>query len=185
MGLQASSDQAAAAKGLALTTLVGTVVRDARILALSLVTCAFEGSMYLFVFFWSAALKSGRLASDSPEDLPYGLIFSSFMCAMMAGSALFTHLNTAQATHGPVSMLLAVILLASACQGLAANLRDERLLFWTFCLLECCIGVYFPAMACLKSKLVEDTSRGRVYSILRLPLNIFVVVAHSLDAEGR
>lgn len=171
-----------AAKGL--TAALAAVVGDAHIVTLSLVTCAFEGTMYLFVFFWSAALKSGRLSPDAPDDLPYGIIFSSFMCAMMAGSSLFAHLDGGTARHGAASMLLSVLLIASCCSGLAATLRDERLLFWAFCLLEGCIGVYFPAMACLKSKLVEDTSRGRVYSILRLPLNVFVVAAHSMDVEG-
>lgn len=141
--------------------------------------------MYLFIFFWSAALKSARVASGSTEDLPFGLIFSSFMCTMMAGSAIFTRFNVGQrTTQGSADVLLNVTLLVSCCQGLAVILRDEKLMFWVFCLIEGCIGAYFPTMACLKSELVEDGIRGRVYSILRFPLNVFVVVAHSLDEEG-
>ncbi|KAJ6443878.1 glucokinase [Purpureocillium lavendulum] len=39
-------------------------------------------------------------------------------------------------------------------------------------------------MAVLKSQVVEDDFRGSIYSSLRLPLNLFVVVVHGLDREG-
>ncbi|KLU92993.1 hypothetical protein MAPG_11936 [Magnaporthiopsis poae ATCC 64411] len=39
-------------------------------------------------------------------------------------------------------------------------------------------------MGLLKSEAVEDGVRGRVYSVMRFPLNVFVVVAHGLDEEG-
>lgn len=46
------------------------------------------------------------------------------------------------------------------------------------------MGAYFPSMASLKGKLFQDGSRGRIYGILRLPLNLFVIAAHSLAEEG-
>lgn len=142
--------------------------------------------MYLFIFFWSAALKSARLQSGSAEeDIPYGLIFSSFMCAMMMGSAMFTLQTSAKTAQSTTGMLMTVTLLVACCLSLAAMLQQEHLLFWALCLLEGCIGAYFPSMAHLKSELIEDGIRGRVYSILRFPLNVFVVVAHSLDVEGK
>lgn len=162
-------------------------LRDPKILALGLTTCVFEGTMYLFIFFWSAALKNardtafGRIASGG--ELPFGLIFSSFMCAMLAGSALYGHLRGGRTSNA--DMLLAVVVIVSGCLGIVANVRDERVLFLLLCLIEGCIGVYFPAMASLKSQLVDDDIRGRVYSVLRAPLNVFVVVAHCLDEEGK
>lgn len=80
--------------------------------------------------------------------------------------------------------MMAVALVVSGCLSVAAMLRHESLVFWALCLLEGCVGAYFPAMAYLKSEAVEDGVRGRIYSILRFPLNVFVVVAHSLDEEG-
>lgn len=160
-------------------------MKDPKILFLGLTSCVFEGTMYLFIFFWSAALKSARSASGLNEDLPFGFIFSSFMCSMMAGSALFTYLNIPErSTQYSADLLLNVTLIFGCCLWLSVVLWDERLKFWVFCLLEGCIGVYFPAMSCLKSGLVEDGIRGRIYSILRVPLNVFVVTAHSLDQEG-
>lgn len=141
--------------------------------------------MYLFIFFWSAALKNARdIASGglSSTDLPFGLIFSSFMCTMLAGSAIFSRLRRRNTSSSEI--LLGVIVVVSSCLGLVVNVQDERFLFIAFCIIEGCIGVYFPAMASLKSQLVNDDIRGRVYSVLRAPLNVFVVVAHCLDEEG-
>lgn len=157
---------------------------DGRILVLALVSTFFEGTMYLFVFFWSAALQSAHARTGSSAALPFGLIFSSFMCAMMAGSALF---SLAVPTHTPYSasrMLLVAVLVTSCCLLGAVVFEDEKVLFWHLCMIELCIGAYLPSMSYLKSDVVEDRVRGRVYSLLRLPLNLFVVVAHTLDQEG-
>jgi hypothetical protein len=172
---------------------------DSSILALGITSCIFEGSMYLFIFFWSAALKSAHLASataaTNPQglahpvaiqpwanDLPFGLIFSSFMCAMMAGSAVFSFFYPTK--QNSASILMHCVLLTSVCFSCTTMLTDERLVFWGLCFIEACVGIYFPSMSLLKSEVVEDGVRGRVYSILRAPLNIFVVIVHVLDQEG-
>lgn len=166
-------------------TAVSTILGDKKILALGITSCFFEGAMYLFIFFWSAALKSARTRSGSDEELPYGLIFSSFMCAMMAGSAFFSLSTPTHTRESTTLMLMAVTLLASVCLSGAVLLENENLLFWALCAVEAAIGAYFPTMSFLKSEVVEDGVRGRVYSILRFPLNVFVVLVHSLDQEGK
>lgn len=160
------------------------VLADRRIWGLGLTSTFFEGTMYLFVFFWSAALKSARLRSGSEEELPFGIIFSSFMCAMMAGSALFSLAVPRHTKESTSGVLMIVVLTTSCCLSAAVLLESEHALFWALCMVELCIGAYFPSMSYLKSEVVEDGVRGRVYSVLRLPLNLFVVVAHSLDQEG-
>ena len=143
--------------------------------------------MYLMIFFWSAALKSARAGSAAGgggAELPFGLIFSSFMCAMMGGSLFFSLFAGKHNRESAAFVLLSDLLLASACLSAATLFADERLLFWALCVFEACVGAYFPSMSYLKSEMVDDGVRGRVYSILRFPLNVFVVVAHSLDEEG-
>ena len=140
--------------------------------------------MYLFIFFWTAALKSAHAQSGMMEGLPFGLIFSCFMCMMMLGSRLFTVYLPLQDSIAAPHMLLVLTAIASSCLFLSILSPDERLTFWAFCLFEGCIGVYFPCMAVLKGKIVEDGVRGKVYGMLRLPLNVFVVVTHSLAEEG-
>lgn len=166
---------------------ITTILSDSRIFSLGITSCFFEGAMYLFIFFWSAALKSARVKSGGPladEDLPYGLIFSCFMCAMMGGSAFFGLFSANHTRESAAYVLMSVTLLASSCLSAAVVLENEMGVFWALCAIEASIGAYFPSMALLKSEVVEDGVRGRVYSILRFPLNVFVVVVHSLDQEG-
>jgi len=49
---------------------------------------------------------------------------------------------------------------------------------------EAMVGMYFPSVGSLKGKWVEDGVRARVYGILRVPLNVFVVVSLALVKEG-
>lgn len=141
--------------------------------------------MYLFVFFWPAALGSARVKSGYQDDLPLGLIFSSFMCAMMAGSSISTTRNALFSNSITMDTLSFIFIIASAAFAVSTMLGHEHLLFWAFCVIEGCVGIYFPRMALIKSNVVDDSVRGGVYSTLRLPLNIFVVVVHSLDRDGQ
>ena len=102
----------------------------------------------------------------------------------MLGSRLFSAFMPSQDSTTAPHLLLILTATASSSLFLSILATDERLTFWAFCLFEGCIGVYFPTMAGLKGKIVEDGVRGKVYGMLRLPLNIFVVVTHSLAEEG-
>ncbi len=59
-----------------------TMLADQRIALLGAMQSLFEASMYTFVFLWTPAL------SPNGEKLPHGVVFSCFMTACMAGSAL-------------------------------------------------------------------------------------------------
>ncbi|PHH72516.1 hypothetical protein CDD80_4486 [Ophiocordyceps camponoti-rufipedis] len=160
-----------------------TIVKSKRFSALAIATCCFEGAMYLFVFFWTAALNSARLQAGVEKELPLGLIFSSFMCAMMAGSLISTPVK-APSRQSATTDLCLTMAIGSSSLSCAVLFDDERIVFWAFCVLEATVGAYFPIMGFLKSELVDDDRRGHVYSAVRLPLNLFVLVAHSLDEEG-
>lgn len=153
--------------------------------ALIFASSCFEGAMYLFVFFWSAALKSVRVKSGYQDNLPFGLVFSSFMCAMMAGSSISTTRIASSSNGMAMDTLLFIFAIASAAFAVSTMLDRECLLFWAFCVIEGCVGAYFPRMALIKSNVVDDSVRGGVYSALRLPLNTFVVAVHGLNRDGR
>lgn len=158
--------------------------------------------MYLFVFFWSAALKSSHAIShpDSQSPLPFGLVFATFMAAMMIGSMVYSLASSAptaprrpsiigllrpNTSKNDVSSLLASAIAVSAISLLLTVLiRDEKITFWCFCLFEACIGVYFPSMGEQRGHIVDDGVRAKIYGIMRIPLNVFVVVALSLTQEG-
>jgi hypothetical protein len=70
------------------------------------------------------------------------------------------------------------------CFFIPGHIRDERLTLWCFCIFELCCGAYYPVMASLKGKLIDDGLRASVYGMLRVPLNVFVVLALSTTKEG-
>ncbi|RDA84583.1 hypothetical protein CP532_1102 [Ophiocordyceps camponoti-leonardi (nom. inval.)] len=162
---------------------IETVLTNKKISVLTFATCCFEGAMYLFIFFWTAALTSVRLQAGIDDKPPLGLIFSSFMCAMMAGSLVSATVKTPSRQSAMMVLYLAMVI-GSGSLSCAVLFEDERKLFWAFCVLEATIGAYFPAMGFLKSEYVDDKMRGHVYGALRLPLNLFVLTAHMLDREG-
>ncbi|KJY00499.1 major facilitator superfamily transporter domain-containing protein 5 [Zymoseptoria brevis] len=153
-----------------------------RLMILGLTTAVFEGSMYVFVFLWTPALTSSRDASGYGGDLPLGLIFSSFMCAMMIGSMTFTALSARG--FAPVRLLVDV-LTGAACALLVPVLWHQELVtFGSFIFFEMAVGIYFPVMGKLKSDWVRDSVRAKVYTWMRLPLNLFVFVALGVTKEG-
>lgn len=148
--------------------------------------------MYLFIFFWSAALKSAHKISNptnvetGSRDLPFGLIFATFMCGMMLGSLSFSLATSITRTN----WLSTANMLSMAIAGTAISLmitifiKSETITFWCFCIYEMCVGIYYPSMGCQKGKIIDDGVRAQIYTILRIPLNVFVVAALSLTAEG-
>jgi MFS transporter, MFS domain-containing protein family, molybdate-anion transporter len=176
--------------------------------------------MYIFVFYWSAAMESAhelsapvepspsataRAATDSigtETHIPFGVIFATFMAAMMLGSLLFSHLSSPlpsslsdtktnafsryiKTLHtSPSTLLTLAILLSSTSLLLSVLLKSESLTFWAFCIFEACIGVYYPSMGAQKGRIVDDGVRANIYGLLRIPLNVFVVVALTTTVEG-
>ena len=141
--------------------------------------------MYLFVFFWSAAIVSARQVVGVTNDPPFGIIFACFMCAMMAGSLLWSTMSSSHDVASASHVLQIAITFASVALLSAIVLMSrEHLVFWAFCVVELCVGMYFPSMNFLKSNIVEDSSRAMIYSFIRLPLSTFVVVAHAFAEEG-
>ncbi|KAI7106218.1 DUF791-domain-containing protein [Hortaea werneckii] len=173
------------------------ILRDRRLLTLVLTTTAFEGSMYLFVFFWSPALKAARASSASARrislenggenvpGLPFGLIFASFMSAMMLGSMATSAMNLTSNLKTSSRLTLHTVALAAIALIVPVLAKSsETGVFWAFALFEICVGMYFPAMSKLKSEVVEERVRGKVYGMMRVPLNLFVVLALGSTKEG-
>lgn len=160
-----------------------TVLYDKRILTLMATTTIFEGSMYLFVFFWSPALKSSRVASGNLAAPPFGMVFSCFMCAMMLGSMIFGSIDMRH-EKDPARLMLDIVALAANSLLIPALATNETAVFWCFALFELSVGLYFPSMSRLKSDIVADAVRGKVYGMMRLPLNVLVVCTLSMTREG-
>ncbi|KAM7199446.1 Protein of unknown function (DUF791) domain containing protein, partial [Rhypophila sp. PSN 637] len=173
------------------------ILSDPKILCLGLASTIFEGSMFLFVFFWTPALRSTITSSSSTSTLPYGVIFASFMASCLASSLAFNTFMSGSSssdtqkdkkTNQPVIahpiLLLILLGISSVTFFVSAHPSSEQTAFWVFCLYEAAVGAYWPTMGTLKGKLIDDGIRSQVYGFLRVPLNVFVVVSLMLAGDG-
>jgi hypothetical protein len=142
--------------------------------------------MYLFVFFWTPALKAGQTQNGSTPvvALPLGMIFACFMGSVMLGSLAFNLLVSKRQLISHSRLLTIIFATASSSLLVTVVVKDEKLTFWSFCLFEACVGMYWPSVGYLKGRFIGDGVRARVYGMLRILLNIFVVVALALIKEG-
>lgn len=171
------------------TTNLSWILSDPKVLALGLASTMFEGSMYLFVFFWSPALNAARDAdATAGGGLPYGVIFASFMATTLAASLAFNLVMERKLVRYSVLMIgilaAADLCFAALSTSSSGRSRSEQATFWLFCAFEACVGVYWPCMGYLKGRLIEDGARARVYSVLRVPLNLFVVISLFLTRDS-
>lgn len=169
-------------------SLLMNVTADKRLWALAITSCFFEGSMYLWIFFKFPALRLAHQLNGKGSDLPFGMIFAALMCAMMLGSIFFTWYSALPPSRwvvSPSTLLSVSLMVASCCFLIPVLIRDEAITFWCFCIFEACVGIYFPTMGNLKEKIVNDGVRAKVYGVLRVPLNVFVVVGLGLTKDGK
>ncbi|KAI0395249.1 DUF791-domain-containing protein [Xylariaceae sp. FL0594] len=166
-----------------------SILRQPYIIVLGLITTMFEGSMKLFVSGWIPTLSSAHKSTSGNQqfhsaavsDLPYRTIFSSFKAASMAGTLgynLIMHRRILKYS----GLLICVFLVANLCfiklaAGSSTTADSETAAFWLFCLLEACAGMYGPCVGYLKAHLVTDRARTSVYSLMRLPLDVLVIVS--------
>jgi MFS transporter, MFS domain-containing protein family, molybdate-anion transporter len=124
--------------------------------------------MYIFVFMWTPALTS---ESDQVE-LPFGLIFSTFMVSCMAGSSMFSM----QVEKYKCEQLGVVVFgVAATAMALIAFSSSVTIKSIAMNLFEMTVGMYFPIMGTLKGHIVPENKRAAIYNLFRIPLNFIVV----------
>ena len=137
------------------------------ILLAGAVISLFEGSMYIFVFNWTPAI------TGSDAHPPFGLIFASFMIACMGGSSLFAILTR----HGlaPERLLVYVFLGSAVALLLPLVFTSTLMTLVAFLLFEAAVGMYWPSIGTVKSRVVPEETRATIYNIYRVPLNAIVL----------
>jgi len=128
---------------------------------------------------WTPVLKSFIVDPDPEKgELPYGIIFSTFMVSCMTGSSLFSIL----VQRLSVEKLGVGILVVGAISMLSVALRiNETVSFIALNLFEVCVGLYFPTMGTMKGSIVPENKRAAIYNLFRIPLNFIVVVSLLAD----
>lgn len=165
-----------------------TTDTDGRIWALTFVTCCFEGTAFLVIFLWPSVLQGAHEAASAdadPVEIPYGVIFGSFMAAMIIGALFFSTSSKAMKTPAaPVWLLLGAIFLACLSLLLLSVLEVEVPLYFSFLTFEVANGIYVPSMAYMRGLVVDSKSRAGIYGLMKIPLFIFVILALGITAEG-
>ena len=139
------------------------------------------------------ALSTNIVDNNDASNIPFGVIFATFMAAMMLGSLAFSYTASSNPSSifssksnflTPSTLLTISMAVASSSLLLSVLFKNEAISFWCFCIFEACIGIYFPSIGAQKGCIVDDGVRAKIYGILRIPLNIFVVVSLTTTVEG-
>ncbi len=158
---------------------LNTTLRNREILLCGIISSLFEGSMYIFVFMWTPLLKSLSLKAD---DLPFGVIFATFMVCCMTGSSIFSIF----VEKYPVEKLGIVVFgVGSLAMAIVALEISETLCFLGMNLFEICVGMYFPIMGTMKGGIVPEDKRAAIYNLFRIPLNFIVLFSLLTDLTPR
>jgi hypothetical protein len=153
-----------------------TTMRNRDIMLCGVISSLFEGSMYIFVFMWTPLLKA--FISDPKDELPFGVIFSTFMVCCMTGSSLFSIL----VEKFPVEKLAIVIFaVAAMAMGIVGLSISDTVSFLGMNLFEVCVGMYFPIMGTMKGGIVPEDKRAAIYNLYRIPLNFIVLFSLLTD----
>jgi len=143
-----------------------------RVLLCGALVSFFESSMFIFVFSWTPALTPG---SDHAK-VPGGLVFATYMMACMSGSSVYSLCCGRFHITAIVGVIFAVAATAMAVPSIGGISEENKLRnFLAFVLFEFSVGGYFPAVATMKSELVEETHRNTIYNVFRTPMNLIVV----------
>ena len=122
---------------------------------------------------WTPALTD---AND--VQLPFGVIFSTFMVCCMAGSSVFS-INCDQYKGellGAVTFAIGAVSMAMV--ALTTNMTVK---FLAMNLFEMTVGMYWPIMGTLKGTIVPESMRAAIYNLYRIPLNFIVLFSLLTD----
>lgn len=154
-----------------------TTLRNRDIMLCGIISSLFEGSMYIFVFMWTPLLKA-FIEKPDEDELPFGVIFSTFMVCCMTGSSLFSILV---GKYSVETLGIGIFAVGSIAMGIVALEINETSSFLGMNLFEMCVGMYFPIMGTMKGGIVPESKRAAIYNLYRIPLNFIVVLSLLTD----
>eukprot|EP01065_Artemidia_motanka_P019677 TRINITY_DN23465_c0_g1_i1.p1 TRINITY_DN23465_c0_g1~~TRINITY_DN23465_c0_g1_i1.p1 ORF type:complete len:577 (+),score=142.11 TRINITY_DN23465_c0_g1_i1:80-1810(+) len=155
-------------------------LRDPAVCLLGLTQSLFEAAMFAFVFMWTPALDP----LDKGE-IPHGLIFACFTVSLCVGATVFDAATAQQ--QRPEALLGYVYLVSAATMSVPALAPSggsgRAMRVASFCVFEACVGVFWPSIGLLRSRLLPEEVRATLINVFRLPLNLVVVAL--LAASGK
>jgi len=149
---------------------MAVIMNDKRVMLAGVVNSIFEGSMYSFVFMWVPTLIS--VLGVFP---PTGLVFASLMCCISLGGLLFSP-SILLRKFSAEGVGVIAFLVGAAALSIPVFRTDLLSVLVAFLVFETCVGIFFPLMGLLRSRVIPDEVQGTVMNIFRVPLNMLVVI---------
>lgn len=147
--------------------------------------------MYLFVFIWVPTLQESSLDANLPLGYIFSAFMVSMMLGSLLYTYITAHWFTPASTsglqkhtrsasvsslsaqgdsslvlHAQLSSLVcaasAVTFAACVSVGKGKGEQGEHLKFWSFCLFEACVGMYYPVQGMLRGSLIANEHRATV-----------------------
>jgi len=153
-------------------------VTNKNIFTLSIVQSLYEGVMYLFIFIWTPALNF--------LQPPLGLVFASFMLALMIGSKIYSILLERNYLDSKKILQLSTFLanvsflmctMAVSDMFINYPLYAIKTCYLFFIMYEISIGMYLPSMTYLKSQVIPENIRVTLSNIIKVPSNVFICLS--------
>ena len=120
----------------------------------------------------SRALRTPAFSAGAETAPPVGLIFATFMVACMGGSSFFA-LVSGRISYEPLLRNAFVVAAAALARSLYSSQTVALLI--SFLAFEAVVGVYWPAIGTIKSRVVPEEARATIYNLYRVPLNCVVL----------
>ena len=159
-----------------------TIMSDEMIFLIGAVEALFESVIYVIIFLWTPILDH--------QNPSLGIIFSCFMVCILIGQAVFQILSSRSV---PVPLLL----LISTAIALVANLLlvfstdpgsqtaqfRAKFSFINFLLFQLGVGLYFPSMGYLRSRIIPEAHSWSIMNVFRVPINLISCIVLMLLHE--
>lgn len=145
--------------------LSGSIKIDKNMWVLGLSQSLFLGAMYTFVFLWTPTLDI------SNKNVPYGLVFATFMVMISIGSGIFKVISS---RVEKLPFLVFSLCILSTLVTIV-SIENEYAVFLSFLVFEMGCGIMFPTYGSLRSTYIPEEHRTTIMNIYRIPLNLFVV----------
>ena len=159
------------------------VCGNKKLILVGAVQSLFEAVMYVFILQWPQLVGQavGNMFGASAVT-PFGTIFSCFMTCSLLGSLLFTKSIAIpqRLTESTAACMLAVSTMSIGLAAVFARAKTTSLagILGTLLIYETCVGMYFPVIGTIRSKLIPDDQKAIVLSLFGVPLNTFVVLIY-------
>ncbi|KAI9136031.1 hypothetical protein BKA69DRAFT_1135560 [Paraphysoderma sedebokerense] len=150
------------------------IFSDRKIFAVGTIQFTFEAAMFCWIFLWSPVLEK----AENTSNLPFGIIFATFMLAIMTGSMLYEILLAKGWSYGGILRMACALAAASFTVCIILPINDYPSVYnFFFILFEFAVGLYYPSLSTIRSSILPEKVRSTLLNIFRVPLNILVVLA--------